>query len=265
VSQLLPRELRRKASIAEPLLSFCHYASELTLSFAGCWYKRSELGLRLAIFFANAALAGSFGGLLAAAIARMAGLGGKGGWAWIFILEGLATMLVGACSWWFVHDWPETARFLTPEERSRVKHRLATDHLSQLGAGHDKRHVKEALRDWKLYAYAVAGMGNFMPLYAFSLFLPSKSSPLRNRHCLMLTSLAIVAGMGYTGTHAQLLTVPPYAAAAAMTIFIGWFADRTRQRGLCNMATCSIAIAGFAMLLASKKPHIQYAGTFLGK
>jgi len=73
--------------------------------YLSCWYKRSELGLRLAIFFANAALAGSFGGLLAAAIAKMSGLGGKGGWAWIFITEGLATMLVGAVSWWFVHDW----------------------------------------------------------------------------------------------------------------------------------------------------------------
>ena len=50
--------------------------------YLSCWYKRSELGVRLAIFFANAALAGSFGGLLAAAIANMDGLGGKGGWAW---------------------------------------------------------------------------------------------------------------------------------------------------------------------------------------
>jgi MFS family permease len=52
-----------------------------------CWYKRSELGIRCAIFFSAAAFAGSFGGLLAAAIALMDGVGGKPGWAWIFILE----------------------------------------------------------------------------------------------------------------------------------------------------------------------------------
>lgn len=70
--------------------------------------------------------------------------------------------------------------------------------------------------------------------------------------------------MGYTGTRAQLLSVPPYACAAAMTIFVGWFADRTRWRGYCNMATVSVGIVGFSMLIASANPHIQYAGTFLG-
>lgn len=51
--------------------------------YMSCWYKRGELGIRAAIFFSCAALAGSFGGLLAAAIALMDGIGGKKGWAWI--------------------------------------------------------------------------------------------------------------------------------------------------------------------------------------
>lgn len=52
--------------------------------FLSCWYKRSEFGVRMAIFFSAAALAGSFGGLLAAAIAKMDGVSGKAGWSWIF-------------------------------------------------------------------------------------------------------------------------------------------------------------------------------------
>jgi hypothetical protein len=52
---------------------------------SSCWYKRSEFGIRAAIFFSAAALAGSFGGLLAAGIAKMSGVGGKPGWAWIFV------------------------------------------------------------------------------------------------------------------------------------------------------------------------------------
>jgi len=55
--------------------------------YLSCWYKRSELGFRAALFFSAAALAGSFGGLLAAAIALMDGIGGMDGWAWIFIIE----------------------------------------------------------------------------------------------------------------------------------------------------------------------------------
>ena len=67
--------------------------------YLSCWYQRSEFGIRAAIFFSAAALAGSFGGLLAAAIAKMGGIGGKPGWAWIFILEGLATILIGIASY----------------------------------------------------------------------------------------------------------------------------------------------------------------------
>ena len=53
--------------------------------YLSCWYKRSEFGVRMAIFFSAAAVSGSFGGLLAAAISRMKGTGGKKGWAWIFV------------------------------------------------------------------------------------------------------------------------------------------------------------------------------------
>jgi MFS family permease len=53
--------------------------------YLSCYYKRSEFGIRAAIFFSAAALAGSFGGLLAAGIAQMGGVGGKPGWAWIFV------------------------------------------------------------------------------------------------------------------------------------------------------------------------------------
>jgi hypothetical protein len=57
-----------------------HYSANYYLS---CWYKRSELGIRTATFFAMAAIAGSFGGLLAAAISLMEDVGGRPGWAWI--------------------------------------------------------------------------------------------------------------------------------------------------------------------------------------
>lgn len=45
---------------------------------------------------------------------------------------------------------------------------------------------------------------------------------------------------------------------------IGYLADRTRQRGLCNICVSLIGIAGFCMLLGSKTPGVQYAGVFLG-
>lgn len=59
------------------------------------WYRRHECGYRMALFFSAATLAGAFGGLLARGISEMDGIGGKPGWAWIFILEGVLTLGVG--------------------------------------------------------------------------------------------------------------------------------------------------------------------------
>ncbi|KAK1959993.1 major facilitator superfamily transporter [Colletotrichum sublineola] len=215
--------------------------------YLSCWYKGSEIGVRSAVFFSAAALAGSFGGLLAAAIANMEGIGDKPGWAWIFIIEGLATIFVGIFCWWMVFDWPENARFLTPDERIRVQRRLIADKQGRTAEDFDKRHIYAALKDWKTYGYMVIYMGCLVPLYAFSLFLPT-----------------ILGAMGHKGTKAQLLSVPPYAVAAALTVTVGVIADRTRWRGYCNIATVVIGIVGFVLLIASSNPQIQYAGTFLG-
>jgi len=216
--------------------------------YLSCWYKRSEIGIRAAIFFSAAALAGSFGGLLAAAIALMKGVGGRPGWAWIFILEGLFTVIVGGVSYWMVHDFPDEAKFLSDEDRARVLRRLRED--QQSSAEHESfkmGYFWNSLLDWKTYAFAICYMGCDGALYAFSLFLPT-----------------IITELGYASTTANLLSVPPYAAAAVLTVFIGWLADRTKQRGLCNVFVSLLGITGFSMLLGSTNPHVKYAGTFLG-
>jgi len=216
--------------------------------YLSCWYRRSEFGIRAAIFFSAAAVSGSFGGLLAAAIENMNGLGGRPGWAWIFILEGIVTVLFGAASVWFVHDFPDRATFLSEVDRARVIRRLKMD--QQSSAEHEEfklKYVWAAVKDYKMWLGMIIYMGCDMPLYAFSLFLPT-----------------IVSELGYATTKAQLLSVPPYAAAAILTVSIGFIADRTRQRGLCNICVSFLGIAGFAMLLGSDRAGVKYAGTFLG-
>ncbi|KAI1333208.1 MFS general substrate transporter [Xylariaceae sp. FL0255] len=217
--------------------------------YLSCWYKRSELGVRLAIFFSGAALAGSFGGLLAAAIEKLDGKGGLAGWRWIFILEGLLTVLVAIASFWMVHDFPAEARFLSDDDRARVIRRLRID--QQASASHESwnnRYLYDSLKDWKMWLGSLVYAGCDMPLYAFSLFLPT-----------------IIQATGVKNTiRIQLLSVPPYAVAAVFTVVIGFVADRTRQRGLCNIGVSAIGVVGFILLIASNSPSVQYAGTFLG-
>ncbi|EPS29526.1 hypothetical protein PDE_04476 [Penicillium oxalicum 114-2] len=217
--------------------------------FLSCWYRRSEFGVRMAIFFSAAALAGSFGGLLAAAIAKMDGIGNKPGWAWIFILEGLLTIVVGVVSFWFVYDFPDEATFLSPEDRIRVLRRLAAD--QQSSAEHEEFKMSyfwASVKDWKTWLGAIIYMGADGSLYAFSLFVPTIINEL----------------VSYSSIRAQLLSVPPYAAAAILTVLIGFIADRTRQRGLCNIGVSLLGMVGFAMLLGCNSPGARYAGVFLG-
>ena len=56
-------------------------------------------------------------GLLAAAIAKMDGIGNLAGWRWIFILEGIATVLLGGLAAVFLPADINSAPFLTNEER----------------------------------------------------------------------------------------------------------------------------------------------------
>lgn len=89
------------------------------------WYARNECGFRMALFFSAATLAGAFGGILARGIAEMVniiaplellhtnisrqnGVGGKSAWAWIFIIEGILSILVSMIAYWCIYDYPAT-------------------------------------------------------------------------------------------------------------------------------------------------------------
>ena len=104
----------------------------------------------------------------------MDGLGGKSGWAWIFIIEGLATVVIGVISIWMVFDFPDDAKFLSEIDRIRVLRRLKLD--KQSSAEHEDfkmSYLWSTCRDMKTWIYCIIYMGAVMPLYAFSLFLPS--------------------------------------------------------------------------------------------
>lgn len=57
-----------------------------SMAYLSTFYRRGDLGKRVAFYFSATSLAGAFSGLLAAAIVHLDGKGGKRGWAWIFIL-----------------------------------------------------------------------------------------------------------------------------------------------------------------------------------
>ncbi|KAF8269774.1 MFS general substrate transporter [Lactarius quietus] len=214
--------------------------------YLSCWYKRSEYGLRTAIFFSAASVSGAFGGLLAAAISNMDGVGGKPGWAWIFILEGLATVIAGAASFFIIQDFPDTARFVSKAERAMVIQRLQDD--DQFSAGGEKfklRNIINSFKDWKTWLGIGMYIGCDMPLYSFALFLPS-----------------IIHEVRYKATHANLLTVPVYTFACIVTCLVGFAADRLQRRSIFNIVLACVAGLAYIVLVVSKTPALSYVAVY---
>ncbi|KAF8641172.1 hypothetical protein AX17_000807 [Amanita inopinata Kibby_2008] len=211
------------------------------------WYKRSELGFRVALFFSAATVAGAFSGLLAAAIAIMDGVGGKPGWAWIFIIEGLATVVASTASFWIVQDFPEAAKFLSEAERVFVIRRLHDD--MQFSAGREKfekRYIWQSITDWKTWIAMGIYAGFDGPLYAFSLFTPS-----------------IIHQLGFKATEANLLSVPVYAWGCLVTCFIGFLGDRIRSRSWINLGLFGVGLVAYIILITSRTPALSYFAVFL--
>lgn len=91
----------------------------------------------------------------------MDGVGGLEGWRWIFILEGIVTVLVAIAAFFILYDFPETADFLTEEERAFVVYRLkyqgqitaAGDDGPQVGEADEFQwaYVWAAFKDWQIW------------------------------------------------------------------------------------------------------------------
>ncbi|KAH9945336.1 MFS general substrate transporter [Epithele typhae] len=208
------------------------------------WYPRHKLQYRIGLFYGGASLAGAFSGLLAFAISFMSGTAGLLGWSWIFILEGILTVIVGFVAFFVLVDFPHTATFLTLEERAWVVHRKKYDNSSVGEEEHfEYRHIRETLLDWQIWLHILLYMSIVAPgkLYGISLFLP----------------------FGFSTAISQLLTVPAYLLATIGVITCAYWSDKLQIRWpfvLAGLITCMV---GFGINVANVPIGVKYFGTFL--
>jgi MFS family permease len=113
----------------------------------------------------------------------MAGVGGYNGWRWIFILEGITTVLVAAASFFLIVPFPADSKFLTPEEKKVLLARLAADGAN---VANDKLHLWDALSDWKIWVATLVYIGAEENASSVVSFQPT-----------------ILAGLGFTSSAAQ--------------------------------------------------------------
>ena len=160
----------------------------------GQWYPPHKTQTRIAIFYTASAASGAFSGLLAFAIVNMDGLGGYEGWRWIFLIEGLASVVAGCASWFLLPDSPALSeKWLAPDE-IRFLELTQIKMRGKRSSSHHKLDAKTlwgVLKDWQLYFLGIVFMSNTVPNYGLKFTMPQ-----------------IIRNMGFTASNAQLLTIP---------------------------------------------------------
>ncbi|KAI0032906.1 MFS general substrate transporter [Vararia minispora EC-137] len=209
------------------------------------WYPRRMQASRIAIFFAGTTIAGAFGGILAFGIEHLEGRGGLHGWQWIFLIEGLITIVVALGAYFFMPDYPETARFLSEEERNFVVTTLRQERQNQ--ATHfEMRFIQQAFSDWKSWVQVLMFMGVIIPGYGVALFMPS-----------------IINDLGFSAANAQLLTVPPFVLGCCIVILAGLSADRLQSRGPFFIVCSTVGLVGYIIAYTTRTAGPGYVAAIL--
>jgi MFS family permease len=121
------------------------------------WYRRDEAQKRFTIYWSSVLAAGSFGGLLASAITNMDGIRGLSDWRWVFILEGILSIIVAIIAFVTVTDFPTEAKWLTPEEKEFIVAKTHADEPHTVPV--TLKDVKTFFMDIKIYLGALMYFG----------------------------------------------------------------------------------------------------------
>jgi MFS family permease len=214
--------------------------------FLSFWYTRKEQGLRISLFFSAANLAGAFSGLLAYGISYIDGKGGLSGWQWIFIIEGLPSVIIGIATWWLLPSTPNKVKWLTQSERNFLAKRLMDDYTDSETKVFRKDQLIEAFTDYKVYLYMLSVFGFTCPNYSMAQLLPT-----------------IIAGMKFGKLTSLLLTAPPYAVAFFTTIGLAYHSDKKMERSLHYCFTVVIGAIGYLLMAVVSNNNVKYFGAFL--
>lgn len=202
----------------------------LYLSF---WYRYEELATRASVLSATNALAGAFSGLLAYAIQKdLDGHNGWSAWRWIFFIEGILPV-----------GWSIVILVLLPSTPNSIRHGFSqkekTVLLQRAASAHntgDNRIVPKlilkVLVDPQFWLIAFIQGGMLVCSSSTANFLP-----------------AIMAGLGYEGVQAQLMTVIPYAVSFFSILIICRLSDMSRLRGAWVLGGCLVTAIGYILLL----------------
>lgn len=193
------------------------------------WYPSSRRGRVNGYFKSSICLCGIVGGPLAGLIlGHMDGAMGMAGWKWLFLLEGVPSILLGGVVFWLLSDRIEDAPWLTAQEKRLLAQRMAED-VKPAG----KPSMASLLRLPTTYVMSAIYLCLVMALTGLLFWMPQ-----------------LIRSAGVTDTlHIGWLTMVPYLVAVVVNLLMGYSSDRSGERRW-HMASCALLCAGGYLLCA---------------
>lgn len=196
------------------------------------WFPGSRRARIIAIFMSAVPVAGVIGGPLSGWImSAFDGASGLRGWQWMFLLEGIPTVLLGLMVPFLLVDRPRDATWLTEREKGIIGQALAAERGAEGAEQH--RTFGQALRDPRVYLLSFTYFTIICGVYTISFWLPT---------ILKGAGVADVFSIG-------LYSAIPYAVGALGMVLIGRHSDLRMERRW-HLAACGFVGAASLVWLA---------------
>jgi ACS family tartrate transporter-like MFS transporter len=194
------------------------------------WFPDRHRARIVSGFMVALPLAVAAGSPISTSILELNGVWGLAGWKWMFIAEGVPTVLVGFFILFFVTDRPSLAHWLGDAERDWLITTLETER--SLVEAKRKVSFWQSFWDPKVLLLTLNYFGIVGASLGMLLFLPQ-----------------IVKQLGLSNMQVGWVSMIPYLCGAAAMIVWGWYSDRTGERRwnlfwACIAATIGLIIAG---------------------
>jgi MFS family permease len=136
------------------------------------WLPRDERGKAMAVFLSGSALASVFSGPISGGLMLIEGVGLRG-WQWMFIIEGMASVVLAGFVWFWLDSKPRDAKWLTPAEQDAVVAEIE-DEQRRRDAAHTKKPSSwSLLRDPQILIFCLIYFSVSLTIYGATFWLPS--------------------------------------------------------------------------------------------
>ena len=198
------------------------------------WFPAIRRARMTALFMTAIAISNVVGSPISGAIMQyMDGVNGWRGWQWLFLLEGIPSVLVGIMVLWLLDNGPKHAKWLKPEERDLVIQRLNEDEALKKDVG-QKHSFTDAFRDSRVWALSIVYLCAVIGFYAVNFWMPT-----------------IIQELGIDKQdflRVGLLSMIPWGVAAVTMVLAGASSDRTRERRWHTAISLLVAMCGLLAL-----------------